>query len=286
MGQHPWTRDDIRKRWNDLRGKVRSVAARHQIAVQRTGGRPPPPSPQLPTWEEQVLAIMHPEGLAGVGGGLDSGPPANVTREEVPATSIPPTEEAHSDDSSSGRLDLDDQPGPSGIFAQSVTLAHSHTTTEPPPSGNTSTVPPSGPIPLSPGHVNQQCVHHYRDPRPPHKHRTIRDLGVSRSGHTFQGTEAQDNREAGRTAVRQGEDKPREPTLQEALTKILGAYPGDDGPDTGQDAGEPAAAGGTVPGDQEGLEGHQHHPGHQCKGAGRHAQCYEGGSGTPPGPYH
>ncbi|KAJ1115039.1 hypothetical protein NDU88_003267 [Pleurodeles waltl] len=48
--------------------------------------------------------------------------------------------------------------------------------------------------------------------------------GVSSSGHTVHGTEAQDNREAGRTAVRQGEDRPREPTLHEALTNILGAY--------------------------------------------------------------
>ncbi|KAJ1190850.1 hypothetical protein NDU88_000169 [Pleurodeles waltl] len=48
--------------------------------------------------------------------------------------------------------------------------------------------------------------------------------GVSGSGHTVQGTEAQDNREAGRTAVRQGENRPREPTLPKALTNILGAY--------------------------------------------------------------
>ncbi|KAJ1174138.1 hypothetical protein NDU88_005961 [Pleurodeles waltl] len=48
--------------------------------------------------------------------------------------------------------------------------------------------------------------------------------GVSGSGHTIQGTEAQDNRETGRTPVRQGEDRPREPTLQEALTNILGAH--------------------------------------------------------------
>ncbi|KAJ1114134.1 hypothetical protein NDU88_002373 [Pleurodeles waltl] len=39
-----------------------------------------------------------------------------------------------------------------------------------------------------------------------------------------QGTEKQDNREAGRTAVRQGEDRPREPTLHEALSNIMGAY--------------------------------------------------------------
>ncbi|KAJ1193348.1 hypothetical protein NDU88_002646 [Pleurodeles waltl] len=46
----------------------------------------------------------------------------------------------------------------------------------------------------------------------------------SGSGHTVQGTEAQDNREAGRTAVRQAEDRPREPTLLEALSNIMGAY--------------------------------------------------------------
>ncbi|KAJ1209208.1 hypothetical protein NDU88_004586 [Pleurodeles waltl] len=51
-----------------------------------------------------------------------------------------------------------------------------------------------------------------------------RGPGVSGSGHTLRRTEEQDNREAERTAVRQGEDRPREPTLHEALTNILGAY--------------------------------------------------------------
>ncbi|KAJ1170274.1 hypothetical protein NDU88_002154 [Pleurodeles waltl] len=54
VGQHPRTRDDIRKRWNDLRGKVRSVVARHQVAVQRTGSGTPPPPSQLTTWEESA----------------------------------------------------------------------------------------------------------------------------------------------------------------------------------------------------------------------------------------
>ncbi|KAJ1088775.1 hypothetical protein NDU88_001930 [Pleurodeles waltl] len=48
--------------------------------------------------------------------------------------------------------------------------------------------------------------------------------GVSGSGHTDQETEAQDNKEAMKTAVRQGEDMPREPTLHEALSNIMGAY--------------------------------------------------------------
>ncbi|KAJ1162033.1 hypothetical protein NDU88_002512 [Pleurodeles waltl] len=75
----------------------------------------------------------------------------------------------------------------------------------------------NGPMQLTPGHINQQCVHHYRDPRQPYKPRMI-------SGHPVQGTEAQENREAGRAAVQQGEDRPREPTFHEALTNILGAY--------------------------------------------------------------
>ncbi|KAJ1137756.1 hypothetical protein NDU88_004152 [Pleurodeles waltl] len=112
VGQHPRNREDIRKRWNDLRGKVRSVVSRHHLAVQRTGGGPPPPPPQLTTWEEQVLPILHPEGLAGVGGQMDSGPLPNVTGQEGPHMSTPPIEEAHSDDSTSVQLDLDDQPSP------------------------------------------------------------------------------------------------------------------------------------------------------------------------------
>ncbi|KAJ1125945.1 hypothetical protein NDU88_004358 [Pleurodeles waltl] len=48
--------------------------------------------------------------------------------------------------------------------------------------------------------------------------------GGSGSGHTVQGTEAQEHRGTGRAAVRQGADWPREPTLHEALSSIMGAY--------------------------------------------------------------
>ncbi|KAJ1199896.1 hypothetical protein NDU88_003728 [Pleurodeles waltl] len=48
--------------------------------------------------------------------------------------------------------------------------------------------------------------------------------GGSGSGHTVQGTEAQENRGTVLSAVRQGEDRPREPTLHEALSNIMGAY--------------------------------------------------------------
>ncbi|KAJ1155903.1 hypothetical protein NDU88_008628 [Pleurodeles waltl] len=48
--------------------------------------------------------------------------------------------------------------------------------------------------------------------------------GVIGSGHTIQGTEAQANRDTGRTAVHQWEDRTREPNFQEALSEILGAY--------------------------------------------------------------
>ncbi|KAJ1217980.1 hypothetical protein NDU88_005567 [Pleurodeles waltl] len=78
--------------------------------------------------------------------------------------------------------------------------------------------PPSGPIPPSPGHVNQQGTQD--NPPPQQQH----GPGGSDSGHTVQGTEALEHRGTGRAAVRQGEDRPREPTLHEALSSIMGAY--------------------------------------------------------------
>ncbi|KAJ1100537.1 hypothetical protein NDU88_005619 [Pleurodeles waltl] len=48
--------------------------------------------------------------------------------------------------------------------------------------------------------------------------------GLGGSGHTVQETEAQKHRGTGRAAVRQGADRPREPTLHEALSNIMGAY--------------------------------------------------------------
>ncbi|KAJ1087924.1 hypothetical protein NDU88_001083 [Pleurodeles waltl] len=135
-----------------------------------------------------------------------------------------PTEEAHSDDSSSARLDQDDQPGPSETSGQSVPLPLSQATTEPPPSRNTTTAPTK----RAHSSVPRTCQSAVCPPlqgtqaNPPTQEN--QGPGVSGSGHTVQGTEAQDNREAGRTAVRQGEDRPREPTLHEALSNIMGAY--------------------------------------------------------------
>ncbi|KAJ1123024.1 hypothetical protein NDU88_001497 [Pleurodeles waltl] len=138
--------------------------------------------------------------------------------------STPPTEEAHSDDSSSVQLDLDDQPGPSGTFGQSVPLTLAQTTTELPPSGNTSTAPTQRAHTSVP-RTRQSAVcpplQRTQDNPPPQQQQ---GLGGSGSGHTVQRTEAQEHRGTGRAAVRQGEDRPREPTLHEALSNIIGAY--------------------------------------------------------------
>ncbi|KAJ1137627.1 hypothetical protein NDU88_004025 [Pleurodeles waltl] len=155
---------------------------------------------------------------------LGLGIPANVTGEEVPALSNPPTEEAHNDDSNFARLDLDDEPGPSGTSGQSVTQAQSHTTTEPAPSGNTTTAPPQHTHTSVPRTCQSAVCSPLQGPQGTPQTQDNQGPGVSGSGHTVQGTEAQDNREAGMTAVCQGEDMPRDPTLQEALTEILGAY--------------------------------------------------------------
>ncbi|KAJ1171266.1 hypothetical protein NDU88_003131 [Pleurodeles waltl] len=136
----------------------------------------------------------------------------------------PPQGEAHSDDRSSACLDQDDQPSPSGTSGQSVLLPQAQPTTEPPPSGNTSTAPTQRAHATVPRTRQSAVCPPLEGPQATPQTQGNHGPGVSGSGHTVQGTEAQDNREAGRTAVRQGEDRPREPTLQEALTNILGAH--------------------------------------------------------------
>ncbi|KAJ1196356.1 hypothetical protein NDU88_000227 [Pleurodeles waltl] len=138
--------------------------------------------------------------------------------------STPPTEEAHSDYSSSVQLDLDDQPGPSGTSGQSVPLTLPQAATELAPSGKTSAAPTQ----RAHTSVPRTCQSAVCPPLqgtqgnpPPQQHQ---GPGGSGSGHTVQGTEAQEHRGNGRAAMRQGEDRPRKPTLHEALSNIMGAY--------------------------------------------------------------
>ncbi|KAJ1153216.1 hypothetical protein NDU88_005977 [Pleurodeles waltl] len=152
------------------------------------------------------------------------GPLPNVTRQEVPAIFSPPTEEAHIDNSSSACLDQDDQPGSSGTSGQSVPLPQSQTITEPPPSENTTTAPTQRAHPSVPRTRQSAVCPPLQGPQATPLTQDNQGPGVSGSGHMVQGTEAQYNRETGRTAVRQGEDRPSEPTLHEALSNIMGAY--------------------------------------------------------------
>ncbi|KAJ1174001.1 hypothetical protein NDU88_005825 [Pleurodeles waltl] len=138
--------------------------------------------------------------------------------------SSPPTEETHSDDSSSAQLDQDDQPGPLGTLGQSVPLTLAQATTELPPSGNTSTAPTQRAHPSVPRTHQSPVCPPLQGTQANQPTQENQGPGGSGSGHTVQGTEAQENRETGRTAVRQGEDRPREPTLHEALSNIMGAY--------------------------------------------------------------
>ncbi|KAJ1123638.1 hypothetical protein NDU88_002106 [Pleurodeles waltl] len=200
------------------------MVSRHNIAVQRTGGGPPATPPEFTAWEEEVLHILHPEGLTGAGGGMDSGPQHHHTAQEGPEMSIPPPEEAPSDDSSSVSLDPDDQPGPLGTSGQSVPHRQPQATPDLTPSGNTSTAPTQR-AHASVSRTRQSAVcpplqGTQVDPPPQQQ----QGPGGSGSGHTVQGTEAQGNRGTGRAAVQQGGDRPREPTLQEALSSIMGAY--------------------------------------------------------------
>ncbi|KAJ1117272.1 hypothetical protein NDU88_005472 [Pleurodeles waltl] len=139
-------------------------------------------------------------------------------------TSTPPTEEAHSDDSSSALLDPDDQPGPSWASGQSVPLVQAQPNNDLPPSGNTSTAPTQRAhtsVPRTCQSAVCPPLQGTQENPPPQQQQGPGGIG---SGHTVQGTEAQEHRGTGRAAVRQGADRPREPTLHEALYSKMGAY--------------------------------------------------------------
>ncbi|KAJ1174383.1 hypothetical protein NDU88_006205 [Pleurodeles waltl] len=191
-------------------------------AVQKTANTPPRlrnSATAITTHSSESAKIQTPTQVRHT-----KGPLPNVTGQEVPDMSTPPTEEAHSDDSSSVQLDLDDQPGPYWILGQSVPLTLAQATTEPPPSGITNTAPTQR-VHTSVSRTRQAAVCpplQGTQANPPPQEQ--QGPGVSGSGHTVQGTEAQGHRGTGRAAVRQGEDRSREPTLHEALSNIIGAY--------------------------------------------------------------
>ncbi|KAJ1083144.1 hypothetical protein NDU88_003304 [Pleurodeles waltl] len=114
-----------------------------------------------------------------------------------------------------------DHRGPLGSRSPSPTQA----TPDPTPSANTSTAPTQR-AHASVSRTRQSAVclplqGTQANPTPQQQ----QGPGGSGSGHTVQETEAGGNRAARRAAVRQGgEERPREPTLQEALTTIMGAY--------------------------------------------------------------
>ncbi|KAJ1171088.1 hypothetical protein NDU88_002959 [Pleurodeles waltl] len=224
VGQHPRNRDDIRKRWNDLRGKVRSMVSRHNIAVQKTGGGPPPTPPEFTAWEQEVLNILHPDGLAGVHGGMDSGPECQHTGQEGPEMSIPPPEEAPSDDSSSVDLEPDDQPGPSGTSGQWVPHTQTQATPDPTPSGTNSTAPTQR-AHASVSRTGQSAVClplQGTQANPPPQQQ--QGPGGSGSGHTVQGTEAGGNRATRRAAVRQGGGRGPGNHSQETMATVLARF--------------------------------------------------------------
>ncbi|KAJ1172595.1 hypothetical protein NDU88_004440 [Pleurodeles waltl] len=111
-----------------------------------------------------------------------------------------------------------------GPWGQSVPLIQSQATTDLPPSGNTSTAPTQWAHTSVP-RTRQSAVcppPQGTQANPPPQQQ--QGPGGSGTGHTVQGTEAQKHRGTGRAAVRQGADRPREPTLHEALSSIMGAY--------------------------------------------------------------
>ncbi|KAJ1178358.1 hypothetical protein NDU88_003604 [Pleurodeles waltl] len=71
--------------------------------------------------------------------------------------------------------------------------------------------PPSGPVPPSPGHVNQQCVHHYREPRLTHHPNNNRDLGAVVVGTRSRGQKPRNTGQLGGLLCDRGRTGPGNP---------------------------------------------------------------------------
>ncbi|KAJ1193390.1 hypothetical protein NDU88_002688 [Pleurodeles waltl] len=172
VGQHPRTRDDIRKRWNDLREKVPQPMS----VERRCHHYPVPRQKRLP-----VITVT-----------LDFW--------------IRVTYQAHQ-----GQLDSQ-SPKPTHRPPQSTPIRNQHHSTHPayphlcPQDTSISSVPTCTGTPVHTAPTRQSGT-----------------WGQCQWAHV-QGTGAQVKRDTGRNALRQGEGRTRELTLQKALSEILGAY--------------------------------------------------------------
>ncbi|XP_078533599.1 uncharacterized protein LOC144819669 [Lissotriton helveticus] len=121
------THEEIRKRWNDLRRRVCSLASKRHLEAQRTGGGSPRPPLQLFPWEEKVLQIQHFEDLTGIPGGVETGPTPRVRGQPSATatddTSTPDQEQAFSEESTSACQDDEEQAVPSGSPGQTAPVS-------------------------------------------------------------------------------------------------------------------------------------------------------------------
>ncbi|KAJ1139671.1 hypothetical protein NDU88_006038 [Pleurodeles waltl] len=138
--------------------------------------------------------------------------------------STPPPEEAHSDDSSSVSLDLDDQPGPSVTSGHSVPLRQPQAIADLPPSGNTSTAPTQRAHTSFPRTRQSAVCPPLQGTQLTHHPNNNRDLGAMVVGTRSRGQRPRETGELGGLLCNRGGDRPREPTLHEALSSIMGAY--------------------------------------------------------------
>ncbi|KAJ1117889.1 hypothetical protein NDU88_006085 [Pleurodeles waltl] len=224
VGHHPCTRDDIRKRWNDLRGKVRGMASRHHIAVQKTGGRPPPTPPDYNTWEEKVLAILHPEGFTGLTGGMDLGTITHATLTDgARSVTALQGDRGTSQDTGEGSLDTDEQAGPS--HSPGVSPCSS-------PTPETTVTPTTQSRPAAQGRHTHTSVPRAQTggtlvQRPQSPTPNIQEgEGPSTSGtaRPVQGTLAQGARASARVSVGQGGGHRMDAAAQDVISEVLVAY--------------------------------------------------------------
>ncbi|KAJ1138241.1 hypothetical protein NDU88_004632 [Pleurodeles waltl] len=187
-------------------------------------GRTPTYTRDYTDWEEKVLAILHPEGLTGLTGGIDSGTTTHANLTERPrSASAPHGDRGPTQDTGEGSVGSEEYPGPTHSLGLSPSSSPTQETTD-----TLTTQPPSTALAKRPhtsvSRPQTGGTQVQRPESPPTNRQDEHVPSASGTARPVQGTQAQVARPSGRVSVAQWGGQRMDTAVQEVISEVLGAY--------------------------------------------------------------